>query len=199
MSKIKRIVSCLMVIVLVLSASITNASAASVKWSSRYDTFKWNSSHRPSEYVSVTRTFTTEKIKKNKNVYIQMHVGYDSSSESAKEAIEKIGKAFGDPSAYYKTIKEKMRFNVTVKDAKGKIVAQYKNVKYGHVTVFKCNQTQKYTVTVKPYFSSYNSYSKLDRGAAFYSQWSASYYYKWFFVVGNGNYKPLVTKCFWFV
>ena len=176
--------TCTMIMtILILVTSMTSlfaveASAASVYWTPRYDTFKWNASLRPSEYTSITRTFTTQKMKKNKKVYIQLHVGYDSSTETLKEAVLKIGKGYGNPSNYYNTIKEKTRFDITVRDANGKIVAQYNNVKYGHVTVFKCPKAQKYTVTVRPYVSRYNAYSKTVSGAAFYSEWSASYYCK---------------------
>lgn len=169
MSKIKKIISCFMVLVLLLSGTIVNVSAASVNWTPRYDTL--GSSIAAAQNKPKTKTFTV-KGKSNKNLYIQMHVGYDSSLCGAAK---KCG--YADPSCYYDTIKAKTRFDITVKDANEKIILQHKNVKYGHVAAFKCNN-QKYTVSVKSYFSSFNHAYASDRAASFYAQWSASYYYK---------------------
>ncbi|MEE1245488.1 MAG: hypothetical protein UHM16_07480 [Acutalibacteraceae bacterium] len=169
MSKIKKIASCFIAIVLVLSCSMISVSAASVKWTSRYKTL--NSCIAFSQNSPKTQTFTVQG-KNNKKLYIQMHVGYDSSLYAAAKRC-----GYTDKSYYYNTIKDKTRFDITVKDAKGKTVAKYNNVKYGHVTAFKCSK-QKYTVTVKSYFSSFNYDDVSHRGASFYAQWSSSYYYK---------------------
>ncbi len=169
MSKLKKYLSCLMVVVLLLSGSVLDISAASTKWTQRYDTL--NSSIWGPQNSPKTHSFTV-KGKKNKKLYIQMHVGYDKSLYAAAKSC-----GYSNKSYYYDTIKNKTRFDVTVKDAKGSVVAQYKNVKYGHVTVFKCSN-QKYTVTVKSYFSSFNYAYNSDRGASFYAQWSSSYYFK---------------------
>ncbi len=169
MSNFKKIVSCFVAVVLIMSSATMSASAASEKWTNRYQTL--NSSIAGPQNKAKTQNFTIQG-KNNKKLYIQMHVGYNSTLySSAKRS------GYTDKSYYYDTIKDKTRFDVTVKDAKGKIVANYKNVKYGHVTVFKCTK-QKYTVTVKSYFSSFNHAYVSHRGASFYAQWSASYYYK---------------------
>ncbi len=169
MSKIKRIFLCLAVLLMVLSFSTMDVSAASVTWTKRYDTLA-SSSWAPQNKAK-TQSFTV-KGKRNKKLYIQMHVGRNASEYGYLKSI-----GYDDGNYYYDTILERTRFDVTVKDSKGNIVAQYKNVKYGHVTVFKCTN-QKYTVTVKSYFSSFNSGREADRGASIYAQWSASYYYK---------------------
>lgn len=169
MSNVKKIVSCFVVIMLIISSVTMSASAASVNWTKRYKTL--SSSIAGPQNKAKTQSFTVQG-KNNKKLYIEMHVGYDKDLYGSATRV-----GYTDKSYYYNTIKDKTRFDVTVKDAKGKIVANYKNVKYGHVTVFKCTK-QKYTVTVKSYFSSFDYAYVSHRGASFYAQWSASYYYK---------------------
>ena len=165
----KRIITVFIAIILATSSAIMSTSAASVTWTSRYDTLAsipWGPQNK-----AKTKTFTVQG-KNNKKLCIQMHVGYDNSDSAYAQSI-----GYKSASDYYNVIKNKTRFDITVKDAKGKIVASYKNVKYGHVTVFNCSK-QKYTVTVKSYFSSFNAGISSDRAASFYAQWSSSYYFK---------------------
>ena len=169
MSKIKRISTFFIAIILAVSSTVMSVSAASISWTPRYDTL--NSGIGIQRNEAKTKTFTV-KGKKNKKLYIQMHVGYDNSESSKAIAL-----GFREASYYYNVIKNKTRFDITVKEeSSGKIVAQYKNVKYGHVTVFNCSN-KNYTVTVRSYFSSFNLGVFSDRAASFYAQWSASYYF----------------------
>ena len=169
MTAVKKSCSFLLFVVLLLSSLMVNVSAASVNWTPRYDTLK--SAIAAANDTPRTQSFVV-KGKNNKKLYIQMHVGYDNSLSGVAKGV-----GYSSASNYYDAIKNKTRFDITVKNAKGVTVAQYKNVKYGHVTVFNCSN-QNYTVTVKSYFSSYNHAYGTDRAASFYAQWSASYYYQ---------------------
>ncbi len=105
--------------------------------------------------------------------------GYDDKNYSYLPTVNGTG------SSNFSTIKILVRYDVTVKNSKGKTIKTANNLKYGSKIVLNAPKAKDtYSVTVKTYFSGYSkniqinfAKSRSHNSAAHYAMWNMSYIY----------------------